>query len=161
MRASIQRTFSAAVLTQLHPRSEITIALHILSQDGSVLATCINATTLALIDAGVPMTDYVCATTSAATATGAGESTDGGESPGDPLLDVNGIEEQDLPTMTVATLGATEKVMLLQLESKVHFGLVEGMMALAIDGCARLRGMLDGTVRAHGEGVLAARQGGL
>lgn len=156
MRASIQRTFANAILTQLHPRSEITIALHILSQDGSVLATCINATTLALIDAGVPMTDYVVAVTASASSSGAGGSADGGEEQGDPLLDANAIEEQDLPTLTVATLGATENITLLQLESKVHLGLMEGMMAVAVDGCGKLRGMLDEKVREHGAAIISA-----
>lgn len=156
----LQRAFSQAVLTHLHPRSEITITLHILSQDGGVLATCVNAATLALIDAGIPMSDYVvgmtAGTSSAQTSAPAGVSY---EEAAEPLLDVNGIEEGDLPNLTVATLGATEKITLLQMESKVHLGMMEGMLAVAVDGCAKLRDMLDDVVRKHGSEI--ARSGAL
>jgi exosome complex component RRP41 len=148
-------------MTHLHPRSEITISLHVLSQDGGVLAACINATTLALIDAGIPMSDYVVgmsagssSSTSAATAGGVSF-----EEAADPLLDVNHIEEGELPHLTVATLGATEKITLLTMESKVHLAMMEGMLAVAVDGCRKLREMLDDVVRAHGSEI--ARNGAL
>ncbi|KAF8252378.1 ribosomal protein S5 domain 2-like protein [Wilcoxina mikolae CBS 423.85] len=155
MRTMLQRTFASAILTHLHPRSEITISLHILSQDGGVLATCVNAITLALIDAGVPMTDYVVGMTAGITTSTSSED----KTEGEPLLDVNGIEDSDLPTLTVATLGATENISLLQLENKVHMTLVESMLAAAIDGCAKMKEMLDEVVRKHGEEV--ARSGAL
>lgn len=158
MRTMLQRTFSQAIMTHLHPRSEITISLHVLSQDGGVLAACINATTLGLIDAGIPMSDYVVgmsagsssATTSAAVSF---------EEAADPLLDVNHIEEGELPHLTVATLGATDNITLLTMESKVHLAMMEGMLAAAVDGCRKLREMLDEVVRAHGTEV--ARNGAL
>lgn len=162
----LARTFAQAILTHLHPRSEITIQLHILSQDGGVLAACVNASTLALIDAGVPMTDYVVAisaastTVTATTAAAATAATAGDDGSGrEPLLDVNGIEESDLPTLTVATLGATEKITLLQMENKVPLAALEGMLAVAVDGCAKLRDLLDRVVRKHGNEV--ARSGAL
>lgn len=102
------------------------------------------------------MSDYVVAVTAGATASSAGVDADGGESAGDPLLDVNGIEEQELPTLTVATLGGSEKITLLQLESKVHLGLMEGMMAVAVDGCSKLRDVLDAKVREHGAAIVSA-----
>lgn len=48
--------------TQLSPRSQIDISVLVLEQDGGVLQTAINAVTLALVDAGIPMNDYICAT---------------------------------------------------------------------------------------------------
>lgn len=164
MRTMLARTFAQAILTHLHPRSEITIQLHILSQDGGVLAACVNASTLALIDAGVPMTDYVVAvsaasTTVTATTAAAATADDDDGSGREPLLDVNGIEESDLPTLTVATLGATEKITLLQMENKVPLAALEGMLAVAVDGCAKLRDLLDRVVRRHGNEV--ARSGAL
>lgn len=151
MRTHLQRTFQQSILTHLHPRSEITVTLHVLSQDGSVLATCVNAATLALIDAGVPMTDYVIAVTAASSA---GTARGGFDETSDPLLDVNGIEEGELASLTVATLGATEKITLLQLESRIQLGLMEGLLAVGVDGCARLREMLDEVVRRHGNELL-------
>jgi exosome complex component RRP41 len=70
---ALRQTFEEAVQTQLYPRSQIDISVLVLEQDGGnspleqaiivgVLQTAINAVTLALVDAGVPMNDYICAT---------------------------------------------------------------------------------------------------
>lgn len=148
MQTALQRTFSEAILTQLHPRSEILITLHILSQDGSVLAACVNACTLALIDAGIPMSDYVVACTAGSHfVRGGNNPEDEGE---DPLLDMNNLEEADLPSITVGTIGDGEKITLLQLETKVRLERLEGMMAVALDGCGKLRELMDEIVRVHG-----------
>ena len=69
----MRQTFEEAVQTQLYPRSQIDISVLVLEQDGGivelgmavmlgVLQTAINAVTLALVDAGIPMNDYICAT---------------------------------------------------------------------------------------------------
>ena len=67
MQNTIASAFQSTLFTHLYPRSTITISLHVLSQDGSLLAACLNAATLALIDAGIPMSDYVVACTSGLT----------------------------------------------------------------------------------------------
>jgi ribonuclease PH len=59
--AFIRQTFEPVILTSQFPRSQIDIYLQIFQNDGGVLQCCINAATLALIDAGIPMMDYVCA----------------------------------------------------------------------------------------------------
>ena len=70
---ALRQTFEEAVQTQLYPRSQIDISVLVLEQDGGivelgmavmlgVLQTAINAVTLALVDAGIPMNDYICAT---------------------------------------------------------------------------------------------------
>ncbi len=51
------------VLLTLFPRSQIDIYIQVLQSDGGDKAAAINASTLALIDAGVPMRDFVCACT--------------------------------------------------------------------------------------------------
>ncbi|KAF3921583.1 hypothetical protein AA313_de0205038 [Arthrobotrys entomopaga] len=152
MQTAIQKTFSSIILTHLFARSEITISIHILSQDGGTLAACINAATLALIDAGIPMTDYVCACT-------AGQSTsifdNEGASP-DPWLDVNYLEESDIPSLTVATVGDSEKIVALSMENKVRIEALEAMIAVGISGCARVRGIMDKEVRRYGKEKLEA-----
>lgn len=45
----------------LFPRSQIDIYIQVLQSDGGDKVAAINASTLALIDAGVPMSDFVCA----------------------------------------------------------------------------------------------------
>ncbi|KAJ3124104.1 Exosome component 5 [Nowakowskiella sp. JEL0407] len=52
---TIRETFSASILSALHPRTSIQITIQVLSEDGSILATAINAVSLALIDAGLPL----------------------------------------------------------------------------------------------------------
>ena len=57
MQHTISSAFSDVLHTHLYPHSTISISLHVLADDGALLAALINASTLALIDAGIPMTD--------------------------------------------------------------------------------------------------------
>ena len=165
--AELQHTlasaFAATLDTHLYPRSTIALSLHVLAQDGALLAACLNAATLALVDAGVPAADYLVACT-AGTAlassplnASAADAPAGGGAPGaaDPLLDLSGAEEQELPHLTVATVGASERVVVLALGTRVHVRRVEGMLAVAVDGCAQVRAILDGVVRRRGAQRLA------
>ncbi|KAF2119690.1 ribosomal protein S5 domain 2-type protein [Lophiotrema nucula] len=145
MQHCLKTAYEGVLVTHLYPHSTISLNLHILSQDGSLLAACINAATLALIDAGVPMTDYLCACTAASSAT----SSESDNS--DPLLDLNNLEEQELPFLTVGTLGRSEKVSVLMLETRVRMERVEGMLAVGIEGCKRVREILDGVVKGYGK----------
>ena len=148
MQNTIASAFQSTLFTHLYPHSTITISLHVLSQDGSLLAACINAATLELIDAGVPISDYIVASTS-----GLPPPNSGTES-SDPLLDLNGMEEQELPWLTVGTLGAGERVSVLVMESRVQVGRLEGMLAVGVDGCKQVREILDGVVRRQGKRAL-------
>ncbi len=160
---TLTNTFSTTLFTSLFPHSTIALSLNILSQDGSLLAACINASTLALIDAGIPMRDYVCAVTAGSTS-----SYSSNDESADPLLDLNGMEEQELPFLTVGTLGGRsggsgmeegeegeDKVVVLVMETRVQVGRLEGMLAVGVDGCKQVREILDGVVRERGEKVLA------
>jgi exosome complex component RRP41 len=145
MQHCLSTAYSSLLLTHLYPHSTITLNIHILSQDGSLLAACLNASTLALIDAGVPMTDYLVACTAASSAT----SSDSDNS--DPLLDLNSLEEQELPFLTVGTLGRSDGVSVLVCESRVRMERIEGMLAVGIEGCKRMREILDGVVKGYGK----------
>ena len=63
MSAHLKQTFEAAIKTELYPRSQIDIFVEVLQADGGNYCACVNAATLALIDAGIPLKDYVCACT--------------------------------------------------------------------------------------------------
>jgi len=149
MQTIIAQTYDSTLFTQAYPNSTITLTLHILSQDGSLLAACLNASTLALIDAGIPMADYIAACTAGSTA-----SYSANDEAADPLLDLNGLEEQELPFLTVATLGGGDDVSVLNLETRVQIERVESMLAVGIDGCKQVKQILDQIVRAHGKEVL-------
>ena len=149
MQTTIASAFSSTLFLHLYPHSTIAISLHVLSQDGSLLAACLNAATLALIDAGIPVSDYIAACTSGSTSSDASD-----EEAADPLLDLNALEEQELPFLTVATLGASDKVCVLVMETRVQVGRLEGMLAVGVDGCKQVREILDGVVRRRGKRML-------
>jgi exosome complex component RRP41 len=147
MEHCIKSAFEGVLLLHLYPHSTITLNIHIISQDGSLLAACINASTLALIDAGIPMADYLVACTAASSAS---SSAADNASADDPLLDLNTLEEQELPFLTVGTLGDSDKVAVCVMETRVRMERLEGMLAVGIEGCKKMRGILDEVVKGYG-----------
>ncbi|KAJ6779286.1 hypothetical protein PWT90_07901 [Aphanocladium album] len=145
MEITIAKALSSNLHTHIFPHSSISISLHVLSQDGSLLAALLNATTLALIDAGIPMTDYIAACTAGSTSSFAA-----GDDSADPLLDLNNQEEQELPFLTVATLGDSDKVAVLACESRIQVSRLEGMLVVGIDGCKQVKKFLDSVVKTKG-----------
>ena len=110
------------------------------------------------------MRDYLVACTAGltppsgalATVSGGG----GGNDDLDPLLDLNGSEEIEVPFLTVGTVGAGERVSVCVMESRVRVERVEGMLAVGVDGCKQVREVLDGVVRERGRRVLGLGAGG-
>ncbi|KAF2095420.1 ribosomal protein S5 domain 2-like protein [Rhizodiscina lignyota] len=166
---TVQSALESTLLTHLYPHSTLTLTLHILAQDGALLAACINAATLALVDAGVPMYDYLVACSAGSTSASAAAPPSSSAIPGlggiggnrsvgadadDPLLDLNGLEEQELPYLTVGTQGDSDKVVVCVMETRCHASRLEEMLAVGIDGCKRVREILDGVVRAHGKKMI-------
>ncbi|OIW23867.1 exoribonuclease [Coniochaeta ligniaria NRRL 30616] len=149
LQSTISSALAASLHTHLFPHSTITISLHVLSQDGSLLAALINAATLACIDAGIPMTDYIAACTAGSTSTYAAN-----DESADPLLDLNHQEEQELPSLTVATLGDSDRIAVLVCESRVQISRLEGMLAVGVDGCKQVREILDKVVRERGKRMI-------
>ncbi|PKS08349.1 hypothetical protein jhhlp_005293 [Lomentospora prolificans] len=149
LETTIANALTASLHTHLFPHSTISISLHVLSQDGSLLAALINASTLALVDAGIPMTDYIAACTSGSTSTYAAA-----DDSADPLLDLNLQEEQELPFLTVATLGASDKVVVVVCESRVQVGRLEGLLAVGVSGCRQVRQFMDQVVKEKGSTMI-------
>lgn len=152
MQYTISSAFASTVFTSFYPQSTISIVLHVLSQDGALLAACLNAATLALIDAGIPMKDYVAACTTGSTAAYASN-----EEEADPLLDLNGLEEQELPFLTVGTSGGDDKVNVLIMETRVQMARLQAMLSVGLDGCKQIRQLLDKIVREHGKKLLKSK----
>lgn len=150
LQSTISSALSSTLHTHLYPHSTISISLHVLSQDGSLLAALLNAATLACVDAGIPMTDYIAACTAGSTSTYAAN-----DESADPLLDMNHQEEQELPGLTVATLGESDRVVVLVCESRVQVSRLEGMLAVGVDGCKQVRAIMDAVVREKGRRMLA------
>lgn len=189
--AAVKNTFENVLLLHLYPRSSIDIYLQVLENDGcaspsfpfdhahasfalnpsltlnyaapaAVLQAAINATSLALISAGLPLSDYVCALSlasypslppsgppqippfdlstpspqfsNAPNAHGSGSTT---------LLDLVTAEEQGLPSLTVAVLPRSGKVTLASLETRVAVGRFEEMLRWGVEGAKVVQGAMD------------------
>lgn len=91
------------------------------------------------------MTDYLVSCTAASSATTSDSDNN------DPLLDLNQLEEQELPFLTVGTLGKSDKVSVLLMESRVRTERLESMLAVGIEGCKRMRDILDKIVKENGK----------
>ncbi|KAL8138518.1 hypothetical protein V2J09_004519 [Rumex salicifolius] len=119
----IRETMEACIMTQLMPRSQIDIYVQVLQADGGTRAACINAATIALADAGIPMNDLVtCCSAGYLNAT--------------PLLDLTYEEDSAKgPDVVVGFLPKLEKITLLQMDSKLQVDTFETVMQLAIEGC--------------------------
>lgn len=102
---ALKQTFEVVVMRELFPHSKIDIYVQVLQADGGNRCACINAAAMALIDAGIPMKDFVCACSASYI-----EDT--------PMLDLNYLEETSGgPDLTVATLPKSGKIVLLQVGS--------------------------------------------
>ncbi|KAF1574190.1 UNVERIFIED_CONTAM: Exosome complex component RRP41, partial [Eudyptes robustus] len=131
----LKQTFEAAILTRLYPRSQIDIYVQILQADGGNYCACVNAATLAVMDAGIPMRDYVCASTA-----GLAEDT--------PLADLSSPEEAaGGPRLVLALLPASGQIALLQLSARLHQERLEAALEAAGRACRALHAVLDRVVR--------------
>lgn len=137
-----------------------------LSADGSLLAAAINACTLALVDAGIPMPGMLCGCTAGMSGSASTpQDNNNDDSSLDPLLDFSLPEEQELPFITIGTTTALPmgedipdrddgeadaddmKVSVLHMESRMHNSYLETLLAVGIDGCKQIREILEGVVK--------------
>ncbi|RKP35518.1 exosome complex exonuclease RRP41 [Dimargaris cristalligena] len=134
--SAVRQTFESVIVATVYPRSQIDVFLHLLQDDGGNVQACINATTLALIDAGIPMTEYICACSA-------------GYIDETPVLDLNHTEESsfETPDLTIAVMPRSGKVTLLQMESRLEITRLEDTMLLATEGCKQIQRIMDSVVR--------------
>lgn len=139
----------------------------VLSADGSLLAAAINACTLALVDAGIPMPGLLCGCTAGMSGS-ASTPKDPNDESLDPLLDLSLPEEQELPFITIGTttpvavgVDAMEddevddmKVSVLHMETRVHTSYLDTMLAVGIDGCKQIREILEGVIKGSNRAVV-------
>ena len=116
----------------------------LLQADGGVRAAAINATSLALMDAGVALEDFVCACTA-------------GAIHGTLLLDLNSQEDNAGAELSVGLLPRTERISFVQLESKVPLGAMQETLNFAIEGCRQIYEVLRSAVELRMQEVLATR----
>jgi len=145
--ATIKSTFEPVVQTNLYPRSQIDVFIQVLQQDGGLLQACINGTTLALVNAGIPLLDFVCAVT-------------GGVHSTSPLLDLTLLEENDIPNVTVAIMPKTGKVTLVTMETRLHVDRFGEIFRLACDAGKVIHGEMKAAVRTRTGALVGAMTSG-
>lgn len=60
---AVRRALLGCVMVERYPRCEIAVRLSVLVDDGGVLSACVNAASLALVDAGIMLRDVAAAAT--------------------------------------------------------------------------------------------------
>lgn len=137
----IKNTFESMVLLHLYPRSQISIFVHVLQDDGGALACSINAVTAALINAGISMKGFVAACSS-------------GFVDGESVLDLNYSENRNVASsVTLAVDPNTNKIALLRLADKLPAAHFEEVVALGIAGCKELHTIMTQKIQAYSESV--------
>lgn len=150
----LQKAMEAAVIVNLFPRSKIEINVLILTDDGGRLCAAINATTLALIDAGIPMKDMVCACS-------AGIINNNNAI----MVDLNRQEQhanqggQPSVYLLCAVLPQRNTVVLSQCESRIPLATYEQLLNTAMDGCKAVFEIIQGVVRDRAAILLASQAG--
>ena len=148
MSQHLKQTFEATIKVELYPRSQIDIFVEVLQADGGNYCACVNAATLALIDAGIPLVDYVTACTASLVTGGAtAASSDASDTP---LVDVSSLESMTgSPELTVAVHPRSGQIVLLEMSHRFHLDHLDGVVEVAVNGCRDIYSILDGVVRRH------------
>lgn len=109
----------------------------ILQSDGGNYSVCVNAATLAVIDAGIPMRDYVCACT-----VGFVDET--------PLADLCYAEESGgVSSLGLALLPRGGQIALVQMDARLHQDNLDALIEAAMTACKGVSKVLDEVVRQH------------
>lgn len=115
-----------AVFLDRYPRAVIDVFAEILEADGGTRTACINAATVALVDAGIPMRDLVASCAA-------------GKVDNQLVLDLGDKEdkegEADVP---VAYMPKLEKITLLQMDGILPKGEFKDCVDLAVEGCKQI-----------------------
>lgn len=135
----IRRTFESAIRRDLYPNSRIEIEITVVQDDGSVLAAAINATSLAIIDAGIPMLDFVVSLSAVWISDTA-------------LLDTGRNESNSrCPVLELAVFPNMRQVVSMNMTSRIGAEPARKLLDLAMDGCLQLHKLLAACARASAE----------
>jgi len=110
--------------------------------DGSGMAACINAATLALVSAGIALKDIVCSCTAAEIDFASGNRST-------QVIDVNGSEQMSKNLVTVTCLPKTENLVQLESTGRLHQDRLRALLAAAKDGCLELHKVLETAIREY------------
>lgn len=138
----VSRVFNETVLTSLLPRSEVRIAIQVIQNAGNLESACINAASLALIDAGIPLKDFIVACTA-------------GLLDSSVAVDLNQFESGgNTCEVFLAIQPVSQAIVGLDLKSSLPQQILEPLMELATDACLSLHDLMKEYVERRCEQIL-------
>lgn len=154
----LKRALEATILLQLYPKSRIQVQVVILADDGGRLPAAINAASIALVDAGIPVKDILCSCSAgyASRGTSINEMT---------LVDLNRQEEssyagQNAVCLPCAMLPQRGTVVMAQCEARLpDFAAMDRVLEAAMDGCRTVFEIMQAAIRERASILLGMRNG--
>mmetsp|Transcript_8152 Transcript_8152/g.12091 ORF Transcript_8152/g.12091 Transcript_8152/m.12091 type:complete len:247 (-) Transcript_8152:807-1547(-) len=120
----LEDMFRSVILVDQYPKSRLDINVEVVQADGSLLCAAVNAISLALLHAGVPMKDMICAATV-------------GMIDGQCMIDLNGYESSaDGPVLQIGVLAQTGSISLLDISTRLSSASqLQEMVSVGTEGC--------------------------
>lgn len=116
----------SVVFLEEFPKTTIDVYINILQADAGTRTAGINAASLAMADAGVPMRDLVAAIAS-------------GKIKGKYVLDLDGEEEEETDCdMPIAYVPRDDKITLLQMDGDISREDVQKILKMSVEGCKQI-----------------------
>jgi exosome complex component RRP41 len=129
-----------AIFLEDFPKATVDVFVDILQADGSTRVTGINAASLALASAGVPMRDLV-----SACSVGKIEST--------LVVDLNGVEDNNSESdMAVAMMAGRGEITLLQMDGELDKEEVMKLLSFARENCRKIYELQKQVLKEYREG---------
>lgn len=131
----IREALEPAVFVEYYPQTSIEVFMEVLQADGGTRCASINAASLALANAGIPMRDLVASCAA-------------GKVEGKLVLDLDDVEDKeggaDVPVALIPNTGA---VTLLQMDGLLTVKEFEKAINLAVEGCKRIYQLQKDTLK--------------
>ena len=151
----LKHAMEAIIHLELYPRSQIDIYVEMLQVDGSDYCGSVNAATLALIDAGIPIKNYAVGCTVTLINSPSMEDDDNKQGTG--VLDANYVEEC-APGVTLSVVAlpdsdnVTKEGLILVAQGagqRLHLSHLESLKSRVLYGCQDIKTILDCAVRQY------------
>ncbi|KOC70048.1 Exosome complex component RRP41 [Habropoda laboriosa] len=151
----LKHAMEAIIHLELYPRSQIDIYVEVLQVDGGEYCASVNAATLALIDAGIPIKNYAIGCT--VTLLNSPSLQDEDSTLGRIVLDAHYLEEgAQGVTLSVVALPSSDGtlkdgliVVAQGAGQRLHLSQFESLKACVLRGCQDIKTILDRAVREY------------
>ena len=117
------------------------VDVKVLQADGGSDSVCVNAATLALVDAGIAMKDMVCACTAGDLGRASGDGSTA-------IIDISRLEHL-CNMVTLTLLPKSEKIVQFESTGRLHQDRLRDLLQAAAEGCHELHSILETAVREH------------